>query len=147
VGDSRYGTGKRGGALMDAEAMMPEQGSGPYGSVVREHFRRPRNQGALPNATRSAEGVNPLCGDRVRIAVTLDERGQIAEARFVANACAICVAAASLLTEHVQQLPASDAMRVSDEEMLMMIGAGVPVGRKRCATLPLEVLRRALAAA
>jgi nitrogen fixation NifU-like protein len=132
---------------MDADAMVPEQGGAPYGSVVSEHFRRPRNQGPLPNATRSAEGVNPLCGDRVRIAVTLDERGEIAEARFVANACAICVAAASLLTEHVQQLPASDAMRVSDEEMLVMIGTGVPAGRKRCATLPLEALRRALAAA
>jgi nitrogen fixation protein NifU and related proteins len=132
---------------MGADAMMPEQGSAPYGDVVREHFRHPRNQGPLPSANRSAEGVNPLCGDRVRIAVTLDERGQIAEARFVANACAICVAAASLLTEHLQQLSASDAMRVSDEDMLMMIGATVPAGRKRCATLPLEALRRALAEA
>ena len=41
--------------------------SGPYGATILEHFRRPRNQGRLPNADASAEGANPLCGDRVRI--------------------------------------------------------------------------------
>jgi nitrogen fixation NifU-like protein len=118
---------------------------GPYGSTIAEHFRRPRNQGALPNASASAEGINPLCGDRVRLSVLVDASGMITEARFVANACAICVAAASLLTERVRQLPRDDAARLSDAEILALVGDGVPAARKRCATLPLEALRRALA--
>lgn len=125
--------------------MTPERAMEPYGSVIAQHFRRPRNQGALPNASASAEGVNPLCGDRVRFAVALDENGTITEARFVANACAICVAAASLLTERVHGVPSALAREIADDEMLLILGEGVPTGRVKCATLPLETLRRALA--
>ena len=125
--------------------MIPERAMEPYGSVIAEHFRRPRNQGPLPNASTSAEGVNPLCGDRVRFAVALDEKGTITEARFVANACAICVAAASLLTERVQGVASGIAREIADDEMLLILGKGVPTARITCATLPLETLRRALA--
>ena len=124
---------------------MASAGVGPYGSVIAEHFRRPRNQGPLPDATASAEVVNPLCGDRIRLAVLVDG-DSIVEARFVANACAICIASASLLTEHVRGLSPSDAARLGDESVLALVGA-VPAGRTRCATLPVEALRRALAAA
>ena len=124
---------------------MARAGTGPYGSVIAEHFRRPRNQGPLPDATASAEAVNPLCGDRIRVAVLVDG-GSIVEARFVANACAICIAAASLLTEHVRGMPPNDVARLGDESVLALVGA-VPAGRTRCATLPIEALRRALTAA
>jgi nitrogen fixation NifU-like protein len=125
--------------------MAREGDAGPYGSRIAEHFRRPRNQGPLPNASASAEGVNPLCGDRVRLAFALDPDGTITDARFVANACAICVAAASLLTVRVQGVAADVARQLADDEMLLIIGDGVPAARRKCATLPLEALRRALA--
>lgn len=118
---------------------------GPYGSTIAEHFRRPRNQGPLPNASASAEGVNPLCGDRVRMALIVDSGGVISNARFVANACAICVAAASLLTERVRGLSREDATSLTEDEAVSLLGQGVPPARRRCATLPLEALRRALA--
>jgi nitrogen fixation NifU-like protein len=89
--------------------------------------------------------VNPLCGDRVRVSLLLDADGTIAEARFVANACAICVASASLLTERVRRLTRDAAAQLTDDEILSILGDGVPAGRKRCATLPAEALRRALA--
>ena len=124
---------------------MPSGGVSPYGSLIAEHFRRPRNQGPLPDATASAEAVNPLCGDRIRLAVQV-EGGSIMEARFVANACAICIAAASLLTEHVRGMSPNEATGLGDESVLALVGT-VPAGRTRCATLPIEALRRALAAA
>src|SRR5881227_2994137 len=124
---------------------MAEAAPAPYGNIITEHFRRPRNQGPLPNATGSAEGVNPLCGDRVRLAVLVDASGVIADARFVANACAICVAAASLLTERVRRMSCEDATKFSDEDLLSLVGGRVPAARRRCATLPLEALHRALA--
>ena len=122
---------------------MPD--SSPYGGTVRDHFRRPRNQGPMPDATASAEGVNPLCGDRVRVALKLDGNGTITDARFVANACAICVASASLLTERVRGSSREVAAALSDEDIFRLIEEPVPVARRRCATLPLEALRRALA--
>jgi nitrogen fixation NifU-like protein len=117
----------------------------PYSTAIAEHFRRPRNYGPLPNATADAEGVNPLCGDRVRVAILIDAQGAIAEARFTANACAICVASASLLTERIRGISQGEASALSDEDALAMLGDGVPLARKRCATLPLEALRRAVA--
>ena len=120
--------------------------TGPYGSTIAEHFRRPRNQGTLPAPHASAEGSNPLCGDRVRLAVALDPGHEtIAQARFVANACAICVASASLLTERLHGLSLVEAAGIGEMEVLSALGAEIPVARKRCATLPLEALRAALA--
>ena len=116
----------------------------PYSTAIAEHFRRPRNYGPLPNATAYAEGVNPLCGDRVRVAILVDAEGAIADARFTANACAICVASASLLTERLRGMSRDDASRLTDEDALMMLGGGVPPARKRCGTLPVEALRRAV---
>jgi nitrogen fixation NifU-like protein len=75
----------------------------------------------------------------------LDGAACITEARFTANACAICVAAASLLTEHLRGMPTDSARRLSDDDALALVGGAVPAARRRCATLPLEAVRRALA--
>lgn len=118
--------------------------AGAYSPTVLDHFRRPRNYGSLPNASAEAEGVNPLCGDRIRIAVVVDSNATITEARFTANACAICVAAASLLTEQLQGLPLHAARTLQEDELLTLVGGGVPAARRKCATLPLVTLKRAL---
>lgn len=120
--------------------------SGPYGATILEHFRRPRNQGRLPNADASAEGANPLCGDRVRIELRLaTDSNSIADAKFSANACAICVAAASLLTDRLRGLRISEAVRLTEPDVLAALDAEIGAGRRRCATLPLEAAHRALA--
>jgi nitrogen fixation protein NifU and related proteins len=116
----------------------------PYGATVLEHFRRPRNHRQLDNATVSHEGYNPLCGDRVRIELELDQ-SVIRAAAFTANACAICTASASLLTERVSGVSVETAGQMSDEEMIEALGAEVPAARLTCAILPLRTLREALA--
>lgn len=117
----------------------------PYGSVVLEHFRRPRNQRTLERATVAHEGFNTQCGDRVRLELELDH-DMVRAAAFTANACAICTASASLLTERVQGATVAAALAVSDEDALAAIGDDVPKGRRTCVTLPWETLRRALGA-
>ena len=122
-------------------------GSSPYQGAILEHFRRPRNYGPLPNATAEAEGSNPLCGDRVRIAIAFDVSHQrVADARFTANACAICIASASLLTECIRGIPLQDARALTDDTILAQLGVDIPAARRRCALLPLEAMRRALSA-
>jgi nitrogen fixation NifU-like protein len=116
----------------------------PYGATIMEHFRRPRNQGPLPAADVTREGANPLCGDRIRIELAMRE-GRVIEARFTANACAISVAAASLLTERVRGMPAADVRAIGDEEILAALGGEIPPARRACAVLPLATMRTALA--
>jgi nitrogen fixation protein NifU and related proteins len=115
----------------------------PYGATIMDHFRRPRNQGPLPGAEVAREGANPLCGDRIRIEIATRE-GRVAEARFTANACAISIAAASLLTERVRGMSVAEIRAVGDEEILVELGGDIPPARRACAVLPLATLRNAL---
>jgi len=72
-----------------------------YRDVILDHNRRPRNFGPLEGASHHAEGNNPLCGDRLALALRL-EGDRIAEIRFEGSGCAISTASASLMTEAVR---------------------------------------------
>ena len=84
-----------------------------------------------------------MCGDRVRIEVEISE-STIRAAAFTANACAICTASASLLTERLTGMPVDRAAEISDTEMHAALGTDVPQARIVCATLPVRTLREAL---
>jgi nitrogen fixation NifU-like protein len=116
----------------------------PYGAIVLEHFRRPRNQRSLERPSVSHEAFNPLCGDRVRLELQLDD-ATIRVAAFTANACALCTASASLLTDRITGLATAEALRVSEADVLAALETDVPKAREACAVLPLSALREALA--
>jgi nitrogen fixation NifU-like protein len=116
-----------------------------YRAVVLEHFKHPRNRGALADADASADGANPLCGDRIRIELRAHD-GHIAEARFTADACALCIASASLLTERLRGMRIADADMVDIAWLYTSLDGEPPPGRKKCAQLPLDTARRAVAA-
>ena len=102
----------------------------PYSSVVLEHFRRPHNRGRLENANAVAEGLNPLCGDRIRIECEVAD-GRIGDAAFTGDACAICVAAASVLSERVKGLSLQAAMMIGDQQIVRWLEGPVPTARRR----------------
>ena len=68
-----------------------------YQEMIIDHGRRPRNFGELEDATRTAEAVNPLCGDELVLYVKLAD-GRIADIAFQGAGCAISQASASLMT-------------------------------------------------
>lgn len=117
--------------------------STPYGPVLIEHFRHPHNQGTLASPTISQEGANPLCGDRVRIELQLE--GEIVrDARFTANACAICVASASMLTDLVRNAPLDEVETLLVDDILRSLDARIPQMRMNCVRLPLTVMHAAV---
>ena len=116
----------------------------PYLALVLEHYRRPHNQRSLAAPTHRHEGANPLCGDRIRVEVEL-RGGTLADVGFQASACAIATASASLLTDRVLGATPSDVDTLTEDDIVMALGEGVPVPRRSCATLALRVLRQALA--
>ncbi len=115
-----------------------------YSDVIRERWRRPRHRGDLPGANAVAEDVNPLCGDRVRLMLTVEPQGRIAAARFVGDSCAICTASADVLAELVSGRSRSDAAAVEVGDVLAVLQAEIRPTRMRCVTLPLTVLAKAL---
>lgn len=69
-----------------------------YQEVILDHNRKPRNYHELNDASHTAEGYNPLCGDRLTLYLKVQD-GVIAEAAFQGNGCAISRASASLMTD------------------------------------------------
>lgn len=114
-----------------------------YGPVLIEHFRRPHNQGTLLAPTISQEGANPLCGDRVRIELLLDG-DVVRDARFTANACAICVASASMLTDLVRSAPLEEVETLVVDDLLRSLDARIPQMRMNCVRLPLTIMHAAV---
>jgi nitrogen fixation NifU-like protein len=72
-----------------------------YRDVILDHNRNPRNFGKLEAATASAEGYNPLCGDRLSLALRV-EGDRVDDVRFEGTGCAISTASASLMTEAIK---------------------------------------------
>ncbi len=90
-----------------------------YQEVILDHNRRPRNWGALPDATRKADGFNPLCGDRLTLHVKI-EADRIVAVSFEGSGCAISKASASLMTDAVKGCTLVEALELFDRvhEML-----------------------------
>jgi len=114
-----------------------------YRTIVLEHFKHPRNRGPLDDASHSADGANPLCGDRIRIQLRIDG-DVVADARFVADACALCIASASLLTDRLRGLSVPDAMKIDAAWIFVALEGEPPAGRRKCAILPIDTMQRAL---
>ena len=114
-----------------------------YSEAIRERWRRPRYRGELAGATASAEDVNPLCGDRVRMQVTLDD-GRVTVARFTGDSCAICTASADVLSELIEGRSRAEATALGAGDVLSVLRADVRPTRMRCVTLPISVLSKAL---
>ena len=73
-----------------------------YQAVILDHYRRPRNQGLLPDPDLRSEGFNPFCGDQVILTLTLDGAGRIDAVGFEGEGCSISQASASMLTAHIE---------------------------------------------
>ncbi len=134
-----------GAAVAGPAARETAPGVGPrlYTDVIRDRWRRPRRRGELPAADAVAEDVNPLCGDRVRLMLALDD-GRVRAARFAGDSCAICTASADVLAELVEGRTLAEARRLGPADLLEVLQADVRPTRLRCVTLPLGVLAAAL---
>ena len=133
-----------------------------YQEVVIDHSKRPRNFRKVEDATRTAEGFNPLCGDQLTLYVKL-ANGVIEDIAFQGAGCAISKASASLMTAALKGKNQEEALALFGRVHILLTegpsGAVKPeeVGklaalsgvwefpmRVKCATLAWHTLRNAL---
>jgi nitrogen fixation NifU-like protein len=88
-----------------------------YRELILDHYENPRNYGVLPDADISYEDDNPLCGDRIRIDLKVQD-GRIVDVRFSGKGCAISQASASMLTERIKGATVEEARRLTRQEIL-----------------------------
>ena len=134
-----------------------------YRELILDHARHPRHFGCLDNATHEAAGINPLCGDKLRLYLSVDEDDRIEDSRFEGSGCAISIASASLLTDAIigqpveraeeyvsevtQRLTAeqpADFANAELEKLRALDGVREFPSRVKCATLAWHALRSAL---
>ncbi len=85
-----------------------------YQSVILDHNRAPRNCRRMDDADCQAEGYNPLCGDRLKVWLKLDDAGVITDVSFEGIGCAISQASASLMTTSVKGRTREEALALFD---------------------------------
>jgi nitrogen fixation NifU-like protein len=113
-----------------------------YKEYILDHYRNPRNFGHLERVDASAEDLNPLCGDKIRMELELED-GKVKDVRFSGKGCAISQASASMLTESIKGMKLEDVARMSREEVIENVGIGISPARMKCALLGLKVLKSA----
>src|SRR6185503_18135659 len=93
-----------------------------YREIILEHYKNPRHYGKLEPADISFEDDNPLCGDRVRIDIRLDNDNRVKEVAFSGKGCAISQAAASMLTEQTVGKTLDELKQIDKDQVLEMLG-------------------------
>lgn len=95
-----------------------------YRKVIIDHAQQPRNFGVLEGATHSADGINPLCGDKLHLAVVVNTDNTIDDIRFEGSGCAISLASASMLTETLQRRSIVEASALAQTVTARLSGSG-----------------------
>jgi nitrogen fixation NifU-like protein len=135
-----------------------------YRELILDHARHPRHFGTLPNATHTAAGINPLCGDKLTLYIYVNGDQAIDAIAFEGTGCAISMASASLMTDILEGLDTATAERYFEAVTQRLAGkaaADVPglnleklhaldgvrefPSRVKCATLAWHALHSALA--
>ena len=114
-----------------------------YADQILDHYKNPRNAGALADATVSHGETNVSCGDTVKVDLGIED-GVVTRVGWTGNGCAISQAGMSLLSEHVVGKPVEELLSLTKPELLALLGVPVSERRLKCALLGLHTLKNAL---
>jgi nitrogen fixation NifU-like protein len=112
-----------------------------YREMILDHAKNPRHHGVLTPADIDFEGHNPLCGDRLRLTLRVDENNRIIDIGWTGEGCAISQASASLLGEEILGKTLDEVKAISKETIFEMLGIPLSMNRVKCALLSLKVLK------
>jgi len=112
-----------------------------YRDQIIDRYKNPHHRGKLEPNDISYEDDNPLCGDRIRIDLRVDEVNQVKEALFSGHGCSISQASADLLVEHIIGKDLEEVKTLTKEDVLDMLGIQLGPVRLKCALLALKVVK------
>lgn len=113
-----------------------------YSNRFKDHLAHPRNAGELPDANAVADEKNPVCGDRIRLSLIVND-GVIESARYLAYGCPPTLVSGSVLTELIIGKKVGEAREIKRSDLLNEIG-GLPSRKQHAAALAIETLNAAL---
>ena len=114
-----------------------------YSAQFKDHLAHPRNVGELLEANAVADEKNPVCGDRLRLALLI-ANDRIETARYLAYGCPPTLVCGSVLTELITGKTIAEVKQLTRADLLNAIG-GLPSRKHHAASLAIETLNAALA--
>ena len=134
-----------------------------YQEIILDHGSTPRNFGECDPFNKSADGHNPLCGDKVHLTLLVDDQDIIKDIKFTGVGCAISIASTSLMTQSLKGKSTEyannlfndfsnlitgkfDELNIIDEEdsLYSLKGVGAFPMRVKCATLSWHAFKSAI---
>jgi nitrogen fixation NifU-like protein len=130
-----------------------------YQETILDHSKRPRNHHPMDDANRKADGYNPLCGDKLRLYLKVED-DVVQDASFEGSGCAISTASASLMTDSLKGKTRAEALKLMEKfhnllttdtpvqqdlgKLVVFCGVRDYPARVKCATLAWHTLKSAL---
>jgi nitrogen fixation protein NifU and related proteins len=132
-----------------------------YRDLILDHYKAPHGRAPLAREDVVTEGMNPMCGDEVDVALQKSADGHLEGVRVAGRGCAISVSSGSILHDVVVGLTPPEARRRIDAVKATLQGGDVPPDvdlgdfealegvkqfpvRIKCALLPWTTLDQAL---
>ncbi|HMD44288.1 MAG TPA: iron-sulfur cluster assembly scaffold protein [Candidatus Acidoferrum sp.] len=115
-----------------------------FSQTVLDHFENPRNTGKLPGADAVVEVSNPVCGDVLQLAVTIESK-KINAVRFLCRGCTAAIACGSLLTEQLERREVAVLGEITAEELARALG-GLSEATYHAAQLAGDAVKKLVAA-
>ncbi|MFC0523852.1 Fe-S cluster assembly sulfur transfer protein SufU [Pontibacillus salicampi] len=130
-----------------------------YRQVIMDHYKNPRNKGALEGDHLTVNMNNPTCGDRIELQLQVED-DKVVDAKFDGEGCSISLSSASMMTQAIKGKSVEEAVKMSGIFSDLMQGKEVDVdmddlgdiqalqgvakfpARIKCATLPWKAMEQ-----
>ena len=113
-----------------------------YTETVMDHFKNPRNVGAIENADGIGEVGNAKCGDIMKIYLKIEDN-IITDVKFETFGCGSAIASSSISTEMIKGKSVEDALKLTNREVVDALG-GLPAHKIHCSVLAEEAIKSAI---
>ena len=114
-----------------------------YKEYVIDHYKDPRNWGRMDGYTHYAKVENSSCGDEIELFIEIKD-GVVKDIRYLGRGCAISIATMSMFSERLKGVQLEEIKKLSEHDVLSLVGMNSDSGRKKCALLSLTALEKAL---